>query len=333
MATIDRIRTAPAGLRLRPYAGEADLPGLARVVNAEYEADGMPMRTTAEELRAEYGHPNESLDAVRDVTVAEVDGRIVGMGWRETIDTTDGLREYRMDGVVEPDWRRRGIGTALFAENERRLLERAATQPAGTPRPVLGSWGGSSQAGDTALLERNGFSVVRWFFDMLRPSLDDVPHADLPAGLEVRPIGLDHAKAVWDADVEAFADHWGGFDRSDEHLQRWLSNPSTDLSLWVIAFDGDQVAGGVLNVIDGEANHLLGIRRGWLASVFTRRPWRRRGLARALIARSLVALRERGMTSASLGVDADNPSGALGLYEGLGFEVDYRSTAWRKEIR
>jgi ribosomal protein S18 acetylase RimI-like enzyme len=146
-------------------------------------------------------------------------------------------------------------------------------------------------------------------------------------------VGLELARAVFEADVEAFADHWGGFDRSEESLQRWLSNPSNDLSLWMAAFDGDEVAGGVINVVDDATNEARGIRRGWLASVFTRRPWRRRGLARALIARSLVALRERGMTTAALGVDAANPSGALGLYEDLGFAVDYRSTAWRRELR
>jgi len=36
-----------------------------------------------------------------------------------------------------------------------------------------------------------------------------------------------------------------------------------------------------------------------------------------------------GMTEAMLGVDAENPTGALGLYEGLGFSVDQRSSAWR----
>jgi ribosomal protein S18 acetylase RimI-like enzyme len=95
---------------------------------------------------------------------------------------------------------------------------------------------------------------------------------------------------------------------------------------------GDQIAGGVLNTIYPEENEGLGLKRGWLDSVFTRRPWRRRGLARALIARSLAALRERGMTSAILGVDADNPTGALGLYEGIGFAVESRYTAWRKPM-
>jgi mycothiol synthase len=102
--------------------------------------------------------------------------------------------------------------------------------------------------------------------------------------------------------------------------------------MWIIAFDGDQVAAGVINAIYPEENETLGTNRGWLDSVFTRRPWRRRGLARALIARSLVKLRERGMTSAVLGVDADNPTGAYGLYESLGFAVTYRSTAWRKLV-
>ena len=61
-------------------------------------------------------------------------------------------------------------------------------------------------------------------------------------------------------------------------------------------------------------------------------PWRRRGLGSALVARSLIVFRERGMTSAGLGVDADNPTGALGLYERAGFEVDFRSTAYRKPM-
>lgn len=331
MATIERPRGGTiSGLRLRPYAGEADLVHVARLYNAESEADRIPERTSVEEQAAEYGHPSPSFDPVRDVTLAEVDGRVVGLASRSVVDTTDGLREYRMDGAVDPAWRRRGVGTALQADSERRQRKLAASE--GAHRAVFGSWSGETQAGDAAILERAGFRPVRWFFDMLRPTLADVPEVPLPEGLEVRPIDGSLARAVWDADIEAFRDHWGGFDRSDEQLQRWLANPATDLGLWVVAFDGDEIAGGVLNVVDVAQNAALGMRRAWLASVFTRRQWRRRGLARALIARSLVLLREHGMTSASLGVDADNPSGALGLYEGMGFEVDYRSTAWRKEL-
>jgi ribosomal protein S18 acetylase RimI-like enzyme len=80
-------------------------------------------------------------------------------------------------------------------------------------------------------------------------------------------------------------------------------------------------------------NEASGIRRGWLDRVSVRRPWRRQGVGRALIAASLNELQRRGMEIASLGVDADNPTGALELYEGLGFRQDKRSTAYRKPIR
>ena len=88
----------------------------------------------------------------------------------------------------------------------------------------------------------------------------------------------------------------------------------------------------MLNAIYADENEALGLRRGWLDSVFTRRAWRRRGLARALIVRSFHLLRERGMDTAALGVDADNPSGALGLYESFGFVTVERGAAWRKPM-
>ncbi len=330
MATIERSRNGPVGLRLRPYAGEADHADIARLENAEAEADGIHRRTSAQEVASNFAHPNASFDPARDVTIAEIDGRAVAVAQREVVDTTDGHREYRLDGTVDPAWRRRGIGTVLLEDNLRRARELAAVERPASP--MLGSWSWDSQRGDVALLERAGFETKRWFFDMVRPNLDDIPEVPLPEGLDVRPIDESLARAVWAADIEAFADHWGGFDGSEERLQRWLDNPHTDLSIWVIAFDGDEVAGGVLNSIDPDQNAALGVQRGWLSSVFTRRPWRRRGLARALIARSLAVLREQGQTSAALGVDADNPSGALGLYEDLGFAVDQRSRAWRREL-
>jgi GNAT superfamily N-acetyltransferase len=320
---------AVPGLRLRPYAGESDLAAVARIENAEAAADHVDRRTTEAELRVFFGHPNEHFDAARDVTIAEVDGHVVANASREWVETTDGLLEYRLDGAVDPEFRGRGIGAALLADSERHQRDLAATNPSPLPR-VLGSWSADTQERDVRLLTAAGFQPVRWFFDMTRPNLDDVPDVPLPDGLELRPVTRETALEVWRADVEAFRDHWGGFDGSDERLEEWLARPRNDLSMWVIAYDGDEVAGGVLNTIDKDENAALGIRRGWLSSVFTRREWRRRGVAKALIARSLALHRERGMTTASLGVDADNPSGALGLYEGAGFEVDYRSTAWRK---
>jgi GNAT superfamily N-acetyltransferase len=167
---------------------------------------------------------------------------------------------------------------------------------------------------------------------MVRPDMEEVDVPPLPDGLEVRPVAPAAYRQLWDADVEAFRDHWGGFDGSETVYQAWLKDPKFDPGLWVVAWDGDEIAGGVINTISEAENAAFNRRRGWLQSVFTRRAWRRRGLARALVGRSLVLLRERGMTSAGLGVDADNPQAATRIYEEAGFEVDTRSTAYRKPM-
>ena len=99
-----------------------------------------------------------------------------------------------------------------------------------------------------------------------------------------------------------------------------------------MAWDGDQVAGVVQNWIWPEENEALGVNRGWLEHISVRRPWRRRGLARALTAASLVTFRERGLDEGMLGVDSENPNGALGLYEGLGFSMRSRAAAYRRSL-
>ena len=319
-------------LTLRPYRGPEDVPVIVDIINRELEADGVPFRSSLADLGAQYGHPSEKFDPLRDVTIAELDGKGVGYGERSWVDTTiDNFREYRNDGAVLPQWRRRGIGTALMAENIRRNRELAETHDSDRPR-MLGSWTSDRMAGAVALVKSFGFEKARWFFEMIRPLDQPIPDLPLPDGLEVRPVTTDMVRRIWKADVEAFQDHWGGFDDSEESLRRWLDRPSFDPSLWVVAFDGDKVAGASINAIEKAENEALGVRRGWLHSVFTRRPYRRRGLAGALVARSLKVIKERGMDTGILGVDADNPTSALGVYERVGFVVEERSTAWRKPL-
>lgn len=304
---------------------------MADILNAELEADGVPSRESEGEIAAWVRYVTEGFDAARDVDFAEIDGKPVAYVDRGWVDTTDGKREYRMNGAVLPEWRRRGIGTVLLELNVARIRDLAATHETDRPQ-VLGSWSSSRQIGREALLREYGFEQARWFFDMMRDLSEPIEEVALPQGIEIRPVTMDDIRQIWRADVEAFQDHWGGFDGSEERLQSWIESPSFDPALWVVAWDGDEVAGGNINGIHPEENVAIGLQRGWLHSVFTRRQWRKRGLANALIARSLLLLKERGMDFGALGVDADNPSGALGLYERNGFKVSERSTAWRKPL-
>jgi mycothiol synthase len=322
----------PPGFALRPFAGDDDLRTFVGICNAANEADGVDERTSFAALSNWAGHPTPHFDASTDVVVASVDGDLVGYGWTHWVDNTDGTRSYSTRGHVHPAWRRRGVGTAILHHNEARLREMAGRHEFAGERN-LEAFGPEQRPGAVALLTGNGYGPVRWFFDMVRPTLDDIVVPELPEGLEIRPVaGRDQLRQLFDADVEAFADHWGGFDASDASFEQWLADPDYDPSLFVVAWDGDQVAGAVVNVINAEENVALNRLRGLLDSVFVRRPWRGRGVAAALVARSLVLLRDRGMTSAWLGVDADNPTGALRLYEKAGFAVDTRGAAYRKPL-
>jgi mycothiol synthase len=97
-----------------------------------------------------------------------------------------------------------------------------------------------------------------------------------------------------------------------------------------VAWDRDEVAGSVMTFVWQVENETLGLSRGWLEHISVRRPWRRRGLASALIAEALLALRAAGLREAALGVDAENTSGALRVYEALGFRRVRTDVSYRK---
>ena len=327
-----RPAAVPAGLELRPFAGEADLHAFVDIFRAANEADRIDERTSYEGMANWVGHPSEHFDAGRDIVVATGDGAPVGYGWTSWVDATDGVRDYGTRGHVHPAWRRQGVGTAILRHNEAHLRDLAAEHAAERPR-VYGAFAPDRRPGAVALLEHNGYRAVRWFFDMVRPDLEAIDVPPLPEGIEIRPVaGREQLRQLFDADVEAFQDHWGGFSANDASFEQWLSDPDYDPSLFIVAWDGEEIAGAVVNAIVEHENRELGRLRGLLDSVFVRRPWRGRGLASALVGRSLALLRERGMTSAWLGVDADNPNGALHLYEKHRFAVDMRSAGYRKPM-
>jgi mycothiol synthase len=320
-----------AGLIFRPWRGADDVAAMARVANASNDADTVDERTSPEELLNFFIRGDEHFDPGLDLTVVELAGELIAYGWVGWADTTDGLREYRLGGYVHPAWRRRGVGHRLLAWQEDRARAIAAGHDVDRPR-VFGTWSPEARAGKRALVEASGFRPVRWFFEMQRTDLDTVDVPPLPDSIEVRPIGTDRAslRGLFDADAEAFKDHWGGWNATDANFEEWLSDPKFDPSLFVVAWEGDQIAGAVINTISAHENAAFNRQRGWLDSVFVRRPWRRRGLAQALVARSLIALRERGITEAMLGVDSENPTGAVGVYERAGFTVAHRGIAYRK---
>ena len=337
MATqVDAARTdwlelpgAPAidSLRFRrARSDDADYEAMAVVINAANRADDVPWVVTATNWREEL-EGNENFVLGADVVLAEIDGEVVAVSG--VARRMRGARPlYDLWGDVHPSHRRRGLGRALLEQNLRRVEERVASGENGDQAHRVRSSADETETGDRALLESAGFTPARWFFLMRRAPLDDIPAAPLPDGLELRPVRPEHHRAIFEAEHEAFLDHWEPRDKREADFVSLFTRSELDTDLWVAAWDGNEVAGVVQGWIWREENAVLGVERGWLEHISVRRPWRRRGLGRAITAEALRRLRAAGMTDAMLGVDADNETGALGLYEGLGFEVAQRGTSY-----
>jgi mycothiol synthase len=310
-------------------AVQADWDAMARVMNAANRADGVDEVQSGAELAAEHA-TLDAFDMARDVLIAEVGGEVVGfaVGWRQRRDETLVGESW---GSILPSFRRRSLGTALWRLTHDRLTAELAADPRPGPRE-LRAFALDVETGALALLRSLGYQPIRFGFEMRRFITGALPEHRLPAGLEMRPVTPDQHRAIFDADNEAFEDHWGNRPPTDGDFVARFEGPNADTSLWCVAWDGDQVAGVVMNTIFQEENAQLGIRRAWLDHVSVRRPWRGRGVARALCATALRILREHGMDEAWLGVDGANPTGALRLYEGLGFTVARRWQAYGRPV-
>lgn len=314
------------GLRVRRWRDAGDYPRLAALMVAANDFDQIPWLPTAEHLQIET-EGDDGVDAASDIVIVEVDGKVVADAqvWRAV---REGTTMFEVSGHVLPAFRRRGLGRALLAANLRRAAERAAAEPPGEP-VLIGTFAEDQEAGHRALLAAAGFEVARHFFLMRVPSLEDVPESPLPDGVELRPVTPDQHRAIFDAETEAFRDHWGYREQTDDMFRTTFARAELDTGLWVVAWDGDEIAGVVQTWVWPEENERLGVKRGWLEHISVRRPWRRRGLGRAITAEALRRLRDAGMEDAMLGVDSENPTGALGLYERLGFVVHSSAAAYR----
>ena len=320
----------PAGLDLRHLRPPDDYPLMNAIANAIRAAEGDDFYTTDEQFQKFYENLS-GCDATTDVAIAEIDGRIVGYGRAATHQELDGTRIYEIIPFVDPAVAGEEVFEAMLAAVEARAMAIAADHPPGDK--LLETFGGDQAPERDALLQAAGYAPVRYFYSMVRPSVEDLPDAPLPEGLEIRDVLPEQMPAIWAAAQEAFRDHWGYTPATDAEYQLFLTDPvMTDTSLWRIAWDGDEVAGQVRSYINAEENARHGRLRGYTEHISVGRPWRRRGLARALIAASFPLLRARGMTEAALGVDTENTSGALRVYERCGFRPISRSATYRKPL-
>lgn len=311
------------GMTWRPF-GRDDLPAIAAFYAACETFDANPERHSLSGIQEFWDSPRSRPD--EDTLVGYDDeGEVVATAWAGCNRAVTERRGVYLGGAVHPDRRGEGIGRLVLDwELAHADAWDAATREHGFGPLVMRLYAPTTQADVRDLAERRGLGVERYFFEMSR-RLDDRPAAPAPAGVRVVDWQPDRSREVHRVVDEAFRDHWGHADRTDEMWDELVGSRAFRVAWSVVAIDEatDEVVGAALNCAYEQDWQATGLTEGYTDELAVARSHRGRGVASALLVASMQRFADAGLDAAGLGVDAANPSGALHLYEGLG----YRHTA------
>ena len=302
-----------------------DVPAWTRLTNELAVADDTGEFYDEEDLAEEL--TEAGVDPQLDTWAVWDDDELVAYGQVRVYDVNnEGAVRCDLGGGVLPGHRGRGIGRELLQRMEDRAITVASAKHPGLPLH-LGVPGQSEGADVRGLLEHRGDEPARYFTQMV---IADLPHAAI-ADPEASVIPVDSSdanqrEAIRLAHADSFRDHWGSTVWSREKWDDFmLGRPfRADHSRIAVAPSGEVLAFTLgSRYVEGEF---------YIGIVGTRRDARGQGLAKATLLGSLRAAQAAGFQTAELDVDSQNPTGALGLYEGTGFTKAKVKAAYAKRI-
>ncbi len=309
-------------LKLRGVT-RADANAVADLIYVVCEADGdTAVADTPEDLLHQWEEEGFTLET--DAFLVEApDGRVVGF---EVLLNEKDFAHFATDGYVHPNFQGRGIGTTLLQSVEARAREMMKAADPELRVFLQSTFDGKDEPGK-ALHTHLGYTFIRYFWRMEINLTEEPPMPIFPPGIELRPFNKEtDSRLLWEADNEAFREHWGSHDSTFEEWSfRKFERPEFDPALWYIAWDGDQIAGFTQN------RYRNGI--GWVGTLGVRKPWRKLGLGLALLQHSFRDFYQRGTQTIGLGVDASNTTGATRLYRRAGMRVVSEFATYEKELR
>lgn len=311
------------GYTMRPPTMDENI-AVAAVINAcEIESRG-ERHVFPSDLVAWWTAPGT--DPSTDTRVV-VDGSGSIVAYAE-FERTDSPNQISFDGYVHPGSRGVGIGSWVLDWCETRAKEIAAGAADGSS-VKLQHFLWTEETRGAELLASHGYAVVRHFYNLII-ELDPSPSPpEWPEGIAVRNLLSGDERALYAAEEEAFRDHWGFVETPFEVFSHYnLAGENFDPTLVFLAMDGDEIAGASIC----RKHRTEDAAKGWVADLFVRRRWRRRGVARALLLESFAAYGNRGYERVGLGVDAENPTGALDLYIKAGMSVESEALCFEKEL-
>jgi mycothiol synthase len=277
----------------------------------------------------------ETNPATDSLVVLTPTGQAAAMGWVFT--PLEAGQEYVtfLWGEVHPQHRRQGLGDYVLSWMEKRADQILSGMPVDRPHSMR-VFVKSGLQDRVALFEKHGFHAVRSFYRMQR---------DLHQPIDPPDLQPQHILIGWDSGRneeglrvinEAFSDHWGFIPMAAANWRLWVIDHEDfrpDLSFMVLSAETGEMVGMSVNKVFRAENEARGIREGWIMDLCVRKPWRKQGLATALLNASMQAFKADGLETAGLGVDTENLTGALRLYKRLGFQPVMRNETFSKPVK
>ena len=314
---------------IRPYTPE-DIPSMHNVAIRAAEHDSVDPLSTLESMpsleQIVESLESNNTDPNSDVFVAvdEKTKDIVGYGkigwWQEE----DGTFVYIHQGQVDPKHRGHGVGQELLQTLQSRIREVANGHPEDKPK-TFGANASESEEGALKLLEKDGYKKVWSQVEMEFTDFDDLNAVEQPEGFEFRaPTTVEERRKGYELNVRVYEGRPGAVPASEEGFQEFLEE-NADLSLWKVAWDGDNIAGFVLGRSDKD--------KGEVTEVATAPEYRHRCLGKWLMTENIKALHEQGNEIIRLHTNSDGAQGGRQLYDSMGFSALKESHRLRKPLR
>ena len=312
----------------------ADIPAWNRLLAEMEKVDQTGEHYNEADLAEEMANPD--IEVGKDLVGAFLGEEMVGYFNVYPRSGAGAVHKIHLDGGVRPDHRGQGIGSALVARMRTRAVE-AHHERCPELEALLTLRGLSDNTAQAELVAGIGLTPDRWSF-VMRADLSELPQtpALVPEGLELRRYDDSLAAAMHLAHNAAFVDHPNFTPWTESMWKQWVTesrNFRPELSFVVVDCAKPDEVVAYVQTNEYDAYHqMTGRREAYVGKVGTLREYRGRGLASTLLAHALREYRGAGFDEASLDVDSENPTGALGIYERAGFKVEQRFTDYAARI-
>ncbi|HEX2980737.1 MAG TPA: N-acetyltransferase [Anaerolineaceae bacterium] len=307
-----------------------DAPGLHALYVAIDRQEGTTLAGSLEEVQRDFEDPNSAPTTENSLVAVSANGEIAAVGWIFMPGRAEQQHCALLWGGVQPKYRRQGLGKLVMGWSMQRASQRLAEFHDDLPR-VLRVNCIDTAADRIAMLQENGFTPVRYYLKMHRDLSEPLPEVELPQGFHLVEWAPELDRQAYEAINSAFRDHWGWEPTSPESWQQYVTkSEGFRAARSFLAFAGEQIAGACINAVHEDDNRRLGVREGWIHNLGVLREQRGRGLGKALLLHSMRAFKAQDLQVACLMVDSENLTGALGIYERIGFQTITRNVAWER---